>query len=833
MDLMCIANTDGTFKKVSPSFTKILGHEEKDLLSRPFIEFIHPDDLASTAKIVATLSQGVPLIDFENRYRTKSGDYRLISWACEPDPKTGLLYATGRDVTALRNTEYRNQQILDAINQTAIMAFTDYQGRITEVNENFCKISGYSREEALGQNHRILTSGRHPKAFFKEMWTSIKAGKTWTADIENKKKTGEHYFVRSVISPLKNIEGQIEQFMAVRFDITEQKKTEFKLLEAQAIAKIGSWTYDLHTGHQSWSSEHYKIFEIDEPQEQEQLFKLYRERIHPDDLPTLDRFIERATKYGESFAFSHRAFLENGKRIKFVQGIGKVTKNTEGKPILISGTCQDLTELVRIQEENRFILDALQIGVWKFDPINRSLFWDQSMYHLYDLKEEDFPGHYEAWENTLAPESKANAIEELEQALRGEKEFNTVFEIKTKNKGRKFISARGRLVRDRLGQPTMMYGVNTDITKQRESELEREKLANFLELVLKNVPSMIFVKDYKNGLKFSMLNQAGERLLGINRDQVIGKSDYDLFPREQADSFVYKDREIFRGKKILKIDEEIETSAGKRFLQTYKVPTFTAEGEPDLLIGISTDITDELASQRALELERSKSLHHAKLASLGEMSAGIAHEINNPLAIIAASLSLLRKFKDVPEKFDSKLEAVTKAAARIEKIVKGLKKFSRSSEGNIHQNENLAAIINEVMTLVESRSSRHSVPITTEAASDLTIDCDAVEIEQVLINLINNAIDAVKDQEQRWVKIHCFESESGPTVRVIDSGEGISQAVEAKLFQPFFTTKPVGEGTGLGLSIAKGILDQHKATLTVNGEFKNTCFEIRFPRATR
>ena len=109
--------------------------------------------------------------------------------------------------------------------------------------------------------------------------------------------------------------------------------------------------------------------------------------------------------------------------------------------------------------------------------------------------------------------------------------------------------------------------------------------------------------------------------------------------------------------------------------------------------------------------------------------------------------------------------------------------------------------------------------------------CDEVEIEQVLVNLVNNAIDAVKDQPKKWVKVSLSDDAESVVLRVTDSGPGIPDSVRDKLFEPFFTTKSVGEGTGLGLSITKGILDEHKATIAVVTDSPNTCFEIKFARA--
>jgi signal transduction histidine kinase len=225
-----------------------------------------------------------------------------------------------------------------------------------------------------------------------------------------------------------------------------------------------------------------------------------------------------------------------------------------------------------------------------------------------------------------------------------------------------------------------------------------------------------------------------------------------------------------------------------------------------------------------------KSSHIEKLASLGDMSAGVAHEINNPLAIISGTVELLPKFSDNPEKLASKIEIIQKSCNRIARIVKSLEKFSRSDEKSHFLPHRICKIAEEVMLLIGAKSKRHSTPVTLECSTQAAIFCDEVEIEQVLVNLINNGIDAVQGKPEKWVKVSIFEDGLSVVVRVIDSGLGISEKVQNKLFEPFFTTKKVGEGTGLGLSISRGILEEHKATIAVLRDSPNTCFEIRFSR---
>lgn len=245
--------------------------------------------------------------------------------------------------------------------------------------------------------------------------------------------------------------------------------------------------------------------------------------------------------------------------------------------------------------------------------------------------------------------------------------------------------------------------------------------------------------------------------------------------------------------------------------------------EPLYFISQIENITERKRAEEKL-------IQSAKLASLGEMSAGIAHEISNPLTIISGSVNLLHKAVKDPEKFTAKINAIQKATARITKIVNGLRKYSRVSEENQFSKYCLSEIVRESILLTQGKSKRNDVSVTYDLTTESLIYCDDVAIEQVIINLIDNALDAVKGRDQRWVKIETFTEAHSVGLRVSDSGTGIPEAIQNKLFDPFFTTKPVGEGTGLGLSITKGILEEHSATITVLTNHQNTCFEVRFQK---
>ncbi len=258
-----------------------------------------------------------------------------------------------------------------------------------------------------------------------------------------------------------------------------------------------------------------------------------------------------------------------------------------------------------------------------------------------------------------------------------------------------------------------------------------------------------------------------------------------------------------------------------------------ANGVVVQLNGTSQDITELLESEKEAKAERSKSMHQSKLASLGEMAAGIAHEINNPVAVISGAVALMPKHFGNPAELTRRLAMIDRACQRIGKIVLGLKKFSRSPDAREFKVESLAEILKESISLTAPRAQRHGVQLTYTCEVSPSIECDEIEIEQVIIILVNNAIDAVKDLAECWVHVHLAQESEVAILRITDSGTGIEPKIIAKLFEPFFTTKSAVSGTGLGLSIAKGILLDHKATIELLEPKPNTCFEIRFPLAKR
>lgn len=235
-------------------------------------------------------------------------------------------------------------------------------------------------------------------------------------------------------------------------------------------------------------------------------------------------------------------------------------------------------------------------------------------------------------------------------------------------------------------------------------------------------------------------------------------------------------------------------------------------------------------SHQELQKQKTIAFHKTKLASLGEMAAGVAHEINNPLAIISGGATIISRLNSGCEKTKEHLNRIQKSTDRISKIVKGLKRFSRSQNEISLAKKSLIELIEECIEMSSIKASKSSIKITSLIKNDVTLLIDQSQIEQIIINLIANAIDANSEENTPWVEISYAETEKFDEIIIKDSGLGIDQELIEKIFDPFFTTKDVGKGTGLGLSISKGIAQDHGGDLIYKTIDGHTAFVLCIPK---
>lgn len=412
-----------------------------------------------------------------------------------------------------------------------------------------------------------------------------------------------------------------------------------------------------------------------------------------------------------------------------------------------------------------------------------------------------------------------------------------------------------------------------EIEDRREAEAALRESEAFYHSLVESLPQNIFRKNADGKLTFA--NGRFCKTLGLPLRDLLGKSDHDLFPKHLADKYRNDDLEVMRSGRLIDTIEEHHTPSGEDlYVHVIKIPLLDTEGKPMGIQGVFYDVTARERAERMLQqtnrqleeavkserlaretLQKTQShlVQSEKLAGLGQMVAGVAHEINNPLAFVSNNAAVLQRdvkalcellqtyadaepllrqhapqlferIKALSERIDidyttqnlpELLNRSREGIRRIQQIVRDLRDFARLDEADLHEVD-LNAGIESTLNIILGHARKKEVEVTFERSPLPPIACYPAKINQVVMNLVSNAIDACSDGGK--VTIRTAQENGSVRIEVQDTGHGIDPTIRDRIFDPFFTTKPPGEGTGLGLSISYGIVQQHGGTIDVESE---------------
>jgi len=324
-------------------------------------------------------------------------------------------------------------------------------------------------------------------------------------------------------------------------------------------------------------------------------------------------------------------------------------------------------------------------------------------------------------------------------------------------------------------------------------------------------------------------NPAFLEIIGYGPEEAAGLTYWQLTPKKyEADEAVQLEHLRTR-KRYGPYEKEFVRKDGR--LVPVRLNGFIVErgGEPHIW-SLIEDLTAERELLAQLEEQRIQAVHASRLSLLGEMAAGVAHEINNPLAVVTGSVYLLREGirRGDPADVEVALSHIEAASARATKIVHGLRRFSRRTGGEARVDVDVAELVQDSLDMCGARIRATGVTVEARITPGLHVTGDALELSQVLVNLIANAVDAAARTPERAVTITAERSPDDDAVRIAveNSGARIGDDVRAKLFRPFFTTKKPDEGTGLGLTISRRIVEGHGGTLVHDPTRDRTTFVV-------
>jgi signal transduction histidine kinase len=246
---------------------------------------------------------------------------------------------------------------------------------------------------------------------------------------------------------------------------------------------------------------------------------------------------------------------------------------------------------------------------------------------------------------------------------------------------------------------------------------------------------------------------------------------------------------------------------------------------------------EDIVKKRTFERDEQtlKAINAARLASVGEMSAGIAHEINNPLAVISGlSQHIIRSLEKKGESFGDEIDRLVKIKSmvqRIQKIIEGIKKFSRDGSKEDFSEFSLEEFLSSVVELTNFKMVTSAIDFKIITKTEIkTIRAQEIQLSQVIINLLNNSVDAIGSHDgEKWITLEVYDQNNCIYFAITDSGNGIPFELQNKILQPFFTTKEKGKGTGLGLSLSVGIMKDHHGELFYDSKSEKTKFVLYIP----
>lgn len=366
--------------------------------------------------------------------------------------------------------------------------------------------------------------------------------------------------------------------------------------------------------------------------------------------------------------------------------------------------------------------------------------------------------------------------------------------------------------------------------KRMEQALVEER--TLLRTLIDHLPDAVYVKDTQG--HFVVVNQAAAHQLGAGSvEEAVGKTDFDFFPAEAATEYNTDEKALFQsGQPLLNHEENTinQTTGNTQVLLVTKVPLRNSQGKVIGLVGVNRDISQVKQMQAQI-------LASQKLADLGTLAAGVAHEINSPLQVITGTseslLARLQKESLDPIYLERKLSIIERNGWRCAEIVRALGTYGRATTEQIELYD-LNVLVQDTLLLIEHQlKSWDNISINTYLASNLpAFACDRNKISQILINLLTNARDAMPHGGEITLHTGYDPRLERITLHVTDTGAGISEEIQAKIFDPFFTTKPIGQGTGLGLSIVAGIVQAHGGEIKVESiPGQGATFNLSFPQA--
>jgi PAS domain S-box-containing protein len=739
-------------------------------------------------------------------------------------------------------------ELQSALNDHAIMAVTDPRGRITYANDNFCAISQYSRQELLGQDHRIINSGYHSKEFMRGFWATITHGRVWHGDIKNKAKDGSFYWVDTTVVPLLDDQGNPREYVAIRNDITERRNAQEALRStnaqlSQLLEHSPVVLYVLRLDGEkivpNMVSENVHTllgFTVAEALS----YEWWYGHLHPDDRErALESLTETLTSGSSRIEYRLRhkdgsyCWLDNAQRLVL---------DDAGAPLEIIGVWTDIDErkkseeaLSRQQAEMRVLFDLIPAMIWFKDAENGILRVNQRVADAAGKRVDEIEGRPSI---EVYPQHAAKYHADDLEVIHSRVPKLGIVETLIGPEGKELWIQTDKVpVCDREGKAIGIVVMAQDVTERKRVEDALRTSEMRFKAMFEQAGVGVAQAELESG-RFVQVNQRFCENVGYSREELMHLSFLAITHPQDVAASADMVRRMKAGEiREITLEKRYIRKDGSEVWATLTASAMWAPGEtPDYIIGILQDITQ----RKHLEEQYRQA---QKMEAIGTLAGGIAHDFNNILAAIVGYTELARMTLKENPKARGHLESVLQAASRATDLVRQILTFSRQQKLERKPIE-LRTVVLETINLLRA-ALPSTIEFDTSLATDApTVFADATQVHQVLMNLGTNAWHAMRDQTGRLeVRLERCSVDAAlaalqPRLRpgeyarisVSDTGCGMEPETMRRIFEPFFTTKAPGDGTGLGLAVVHGIMDGHDGAVIVTSHpGEGTRFDLYFP----
>ncbi|WP_245427278.1 PAS domain-containing sensor histidine kinase [Roseiarcus fermentans] len=564
-------------------------------------------------------------------------------------------------------------------------------------------------------------------------------------------------------------------------------------------------------------------------------------RILPDDRLIEEAFIFERIRHGER--------VEPFDTVRLRKDQASVHVSMTVSPILdshghIAGVCtiaRDITERVRIDEaliarerELYQLAEAMPQVVWSTEADGRNTYFNQRWVSYTGLSLEESYG--DGWTKPFHPDDRQRAWDAWRNAVTCGGGYSLECRLRRADGVYRWWLVRGVPFLDASGVITKWYGTCTDIQDMKQAEIETKRTRQLLAESEAQFRGAFETAAHGMALvsidgTFTKVNQSLCKMLGYTESEFLQTTCRSITHPDDLEADLAHVRALLHGETDhYDREKRYRVRSGGVVWVLVSVSLIRAcDGAPSHFVAQIQDISDRRAAEAVL---CGKMTTSSRLSALGEMAGGIAHEINNPLAVIHALASDLAE-----QGFSAPGEAarcggeIAQYADRIATIVRSLRHIARDGETDPFDEASISAIVQQTLVLCRARFRDEAVKLDVPPIDpELRILCREVQFSQILVNLLQNGFDAAQAQTgDKWVRLEVVTNDDQVTLSVIDSGKGIPEALKKRIMEPFFTTKPVGKGVGLGLSVSKKIAEDHGGTLEARESGGNTCFSLCLP----